>query len=122
MPDIKRLGSLINRLGELSGENKVPWTETSDERVFQAALKGYAVTVAQEDAGDNYGEPVYRYTIGFYDSFGKLLDAATEWDFPKGYEFKGNKTPQEALQDLYDIARRKALKVDQALDDLLKSL
>jgi hypothetical protein len=46
----------------------------------------------------------------------------TETDFPVDYKFEGGKKAWDALQDLYDIARRKALKVDQALDDLLRSL
>jgi hypothetical protein len=122
MPDIKRLGTLIDRLRKLSEENQVPWAETADERAFQAALKGYAVTIAHEDAGNYYGEPTYQYAIRFYDTSGKLLDTATESDFPDAYYFEDGKKARLALQDLYDIARRKALKVDQALDDLLRSL
>lgn len=122
MPDIKRFTTLIDRLRKMSDEDKVPWAETSDEHVFQAAFKGYAVRISQEAAGYDYGEPVYRYIIGFYDTFGKLLDSATEADFPETYEFEGGKLARVALRDLYDVARRKALKVDQALDDLLRSL
>jgi hypothetical protein len=122
MPDIKRLGTLIDRLRKLSDDNQVPWAETADERTFQAALKGYAVTIVQEDAGDYYGEPTYQYAIRFYDTSGKLLDTATEGDFPDIYKFEQGKNSREALRDLYDSARRKALKVDQALDDLLRSL
>ncbi|MGA2878055.1 MAG: hypothetical protein ABSG13_03815 [Bryobacteraceae bacterium] len=122
MPDIKRLGTLIDRLRKMSDEDRVPWTETSDEQAFQATFKGYAVTIAQEVEGYNYGEPSYQYAIRFYDGLGKLLDTATASDFPPGYEFEGEKKAWNALKELYDIARRKALKVDQALDDLLRSL
>ena len=82
MPDIKRLGTLIDRLRKMSDEDRVPWTETSDEQAFQAAFKGYAVTIAQEVVGYNYGEPTYHYPIRFYDGTGKLLDTATASDFP----------------------------------------
>jgi hypothetical protein len=61
MPDIKRLGPLIDRLRKLSDENQVPWVETADERAFQAALKGCTVTIAEEDAGDYYGEAIYHF-------------------------------------------------------------
>jgi hypothetical protein len=122
MPDIKRLKTLIDRLRKLSDEDQVPWSETSDERAFQAALKGYTVTVAQDYAGQDWGQAVYVYAIRIHDTLGKLLETATERDFQDQRSFVGNKTAAEALQDLYDLARRKALKVDQALDDLLRSL
>ncbi|HEX5227673.1 MAG TPA: hypothetical protein VFW44_08175 [Bryobacteraceae bacterium] len=113
---------MVDRLRALSAQEKVPWAETSDERTFQAALNGYAVSIAEEDAGDNYGEPITRFVIRFYDAAGKLLDTATEIDFGDRQMFDGRKHAREALHDLHDQARRKALRVDQALDDLLKSL
>jgi len=122
MPDVERLRTLVDRLRELSGENRVPWTETADERAFQAALKGGVVSISQEEGGYSYGEPTYRYVIRFFDPAGKLLDSATAEDFPERYAFAGGKQPFEALSELHDMARRKALKVDQALDALLESL
>jgi len=122
MPDVKRLSTLIDRLRGLSEQNKVPWAETSDERTFQAVLNGYAVSIAEEDAGYHYGEPITHFVIRFYDVNGKLLDAASETDFDERLMFEGQKQARAALHDLHDEARRKALRVDQALDDLLKSL
>jgi hypothetical protein len=122
MPDIKRLGTLIDRLRKLSDEDQVPWVETADERAFQASLKAYTVTIAQEYAGQDWGQTVYIYAIRIHDLLGKLLETATERDFPVNYKLSGDKNGAEALQDLYDVARRRALKVDEALDDLLRSL
>ena len=121
MPDIKRLLELIDRLTTMSAENKVPWTETSDEKTFQATLNLYTVTVACEYAGQNWGEDVYIHVIRIHDAVGKLLDSATERDF-SGMHLRRGVLAEEALRDLYDNARRKALKVDEALDDLLGSL
>ena len=122
MPDIKRLGTLIDRLRDLSDENQVPWVETADERAFQAALKGYTVTIAREYAGQDWGQSVYFYAIRIHDPAGKLLETATEKDFPEEYKFAGKKNAAEALQNLQEVARRRALRVDEALDDLLRSL
>ena len=122
MPDIKRLGTLVDRLRELSKENKVPWMETPEDGVFQASLKGGLVTIADEAAGYPYGEQIFRYAIRFFDTSGTLLDRATVSDFPENYKFAGGKSPFEALSELHDQARRKALKVEEALDELLKSL
>ena len=122
MPDVERLRTLVNRLRELSREDKVPWSETSDERAFQAVLRGGVVSISQEQSGYEYGEPTCRYVIRFFDNSGKLLDTAAANDFPEHWAFAGGKEPAEALSELHDLARRKALKVDQALDALLESL
>jgi hypothetical protein len=122
MPDTERLRTLINRITPMTLANKVPWTETSDERTFQTQLGNYNVTIAQEYAGQNYGEDVYVYAIRIHDTLGKVLDTAVERDFPHGFTFAEGRQATEALGYLHDLARRKALKVDEALDDLLNSL
>jgi hypothetical protein len=38
MPDTNKLKTLINRLNALSEADKVPWSETSNENVFQASF------------------------------------------------------------------------------------
>jgi hypothetical protein len=121
MPDIKRVGELIERLTRLSERSEVPWAETSDERAFQAALRGYTVTISHEYVGQEWGAEVYVYTIKVHDKLGKLLDAATEKDFPNDY-FPRERTAGTVFQELYELARRKALRVDEAFDDLLGSL
>jgi hypothetical protein len=121
MPDVERLQKLVDRLRELSAREKVPWTETADEGSFQATLHGGVVTIADEQGGEPYGEFVRRYVVRFYDPAGKLLDSATSTDFA-GQTFSGGKEALGALSDLYEMARRKALKVDEALDELLRSL
>jgi hypothetical protein len=122
MADIERLRTLIDRITPMTLADKVPWTETSDERTFQAQLGNYNVTVAHEFVGQEWGEDVYVYTIRIHDTLGKVLDTAVERDFPENFYFADGKRGREALRDLHDLARRKALKVDQALDDLLNSL
>lgn len=100
----------------------MPWTETSGERTYQASLNGYVISIAEEQTVDNFDETVWRYVIRFYDTSGKLLDTATSNDFPTEYKFEGKKNAWDALRDLHDLARHKALKVGQALDELLRSL
>lgn len=123
MPDVKRLSTLIRRLNELSDAGEIPWAETADERVFQAALKTYIVTIAQEWAGQNWGTDIYRYVIRLLDPVGRVLDSATAEDFQGNSPMEMDKSEAgETLQHLYDAARRKALKTDEALDDLLNFL
>ena len=122
MPDVKRLQKLIERLTMMSESNNVPWAETSEERTFQASLQQFTVTVELEHVGQNWGEDIYRYVVRIHDNVGKLLDEVTERDFPDNSSFAGGTKAHDALKNLYDLARRKALKVDEQLDNLLASL
>ncbi len=122
MPDVKRLQKLIERLTKMSEGNNVPWTETSEEHAFQASLQQFTVTVELEHMGQNWGEDVYRYVVRIHDSVGKLLDEVTEGDFSDKSSFAGGIQAHDALKNLYDMARRRALRVDEQLDNLLASL
>jgi len=122
MPDLRRLQALIERIGEMSRNDTVPWTETSVEAAFQASVNQYTVTIEKEYLGQNWGEDVYGHVFRIHDSEGKLLDEVRARDFPENTWFQGHERPEDVLRDLYDRARRKALRVDKQLDDLLASL
>ena len=122
MPDLKRLQALLERIGAMSRNDSVPWTETSAETAFQASVNQYTVTIEKEHLGQDWGEDVYGYVFRIQDNEGKLLDEVRPRDFPEYTLFGGRELPKDALRDLYDRARRKALQVDKQLDDLLASL
>lgn len=122
MPDLKRLQALIERIDAMSRNDTVPWTETSAEAAFQASVNQYTVTIEKEYLGRDWGEDVYGYVFRIQDSEGKLLDEVRPRDFPQSTPFGRHERADDALRDLYDRARRKALHVDKQLDDLLASL
>lgn len=122
MPDVDRISKLVEQLGKLSAENKLQWSETSDSSSFQCSFAKYSVTAFEEWSHVDWGKDYYNYGITIRDADGKILESARQTDFPPGMEIAGGLTPFNALKGLYDIARRRALKVDQALDDLLGSL
>lgn len=122
MPDIKRLQPLIDGLLKMSEAGKISWTETSDEKMFQASVGTYVVTIKMELVGQNWGEDIYRYLLRIHDNAGKFLDEITEADIPDDARFTGGLGRDDALKHLYDSARRKALNVDKALDDFLSYL
>jgi hypothetical protein len=103
---------LVDRLIELSRSQKLPWQETGDERAFVALLPKFSVAIkkVRGTAGD--------YTFRVVDDFDRLIDEVTASQSPD--------LPQDGsrkkLGELYELARRNAVRADDALSDLLASL
>jgi hypothetical protein len=129
MPDLAKIGELAVKLKTLTEQDKVKWSETADESIFNSSLPQFQVSIAKRHMGQNWGEDVYGYFITVRDLSGRVLDEAGDSDFGSavtgeagaGLEFTGVSGLQ-ILKDLYDLARRRALGVDKALSALLSSL
>ncbi|MEO5926896.1 MAG: hypothetical protein ABIR70_23985 [Bryobacteraceae bacterium] len=102
---------LIQRLLALSKEDKVNWQETAIEQKFLAAVSKYVVTI--EEATWNG----LHYTLEVSDQTGKVLEAVTVTP-----DLKIDSRSFDELSELHTLARRRALKVDAALSDLLSDL
>ena len=106
---------LVEKLLALTQEGKVDWRDTADEDTFLAAFPKYVVTVRKsEDSFDSYGSKSEdSFDIRVADESGRTLEEAT-----------GGLNPRlrQNLRLLHEMARRRALHVDEALSDLLSSL
>lgn len=103
----EKIDQLVTRLTELTEGGKVSWEETADERTFLASVGKFVVTLGEEP---NYDGPDYLFKI--LDGTGKTIDEA--------YGMPGEEWSR--LSNLYKLARRNALHVEEALSDLLSSL
>ena len=117
MSDLDKLAKLIDTLAKLTREDKVTWSETADDNTFQTSFPQYNVSVTKKYAGQNWGEDYYEYRITVRDQAGKVLEDAGHSDLSAV-----DHLAETAMKSLYDNARRSALKVDEALSDLLSSL
>ena len=97
---------LIDRLLELTRNNKVEWQETVENNTFLAAFPKYVVTIGKS-------EDAYRF--GVADEFGKTLEDVA---FAKSE----NRYLSEDFEQLHSLARRHALHSDAAISELLSSL
>jgi hypothetical protein len=91
----------------LSREGKVNWQETAGEQTFLAAVAKYVVTIRESNWNGST-----EYDLEVSDQSGKTLENASVSSGPLFAD----------LSELHTLARRHALKVDEALTDLLSSL
>ena len=105
----EQIEKLVVKLTKLTEDGRVAWEPTADENTFLASVSKFVVTIGKfpsyEDVRDDY---VFRIRS----DEGRVIDEA---------EATGN--PEwTRLGELYEMARRNALHVDEALSDILSSL
>lgn len=109
-----KLRKLINRLLDKTRAAELHWSETPSKEAFQVSFPSYSVEV---DCSD---EVTY---LRVYNSEGRIIDETSDRaimfdDF--GSNFQSGDV--EKIQELYRLARRQALGVDRALEELLATL
>jgi hypothetical protein len=109
-----RLGKLVERLHEKSERGELAWRKGASG-ALEVSFPRYTVALDQL-AKDK------EITLTIYNDEGEVLDYITDNSLVA--EIKGllGGSYQIKLRETYNLARRKALGSDQAIDDLLRVL
>ena len=110
----KKLVSLIKRLKEKTLKGSISWEKTVEEGVFQASFPDYAITIGSERREDTW-----NYVFRIYNDKGELVEVIAETDFSSD-DF--GVRPYDFIDEIYVVARRTAMEVDQAIDSILSAL
>lgn len=105
-----RIARLIERLHDKTRQGELDWRETPDLGEFSASFPKYSVVVSWSDRG--------KCWLKIYGPEGKFLEAVSDEQLRSGYE----ESAAHFLEELFDLARRKALDVDGAIDELLATV
>ena len=115
MPHTKIL-QLIKGLRDQTRENKIHWQATNRENIYQASFPGTKYTLLIMKLEEDVPSP-QGYIVSINDKDGIPIERIKSEELIKimneGYT---------ALNEVYIRARRKALGVDQALEELLSIL
>ena len=107
----EKLIRLLGDLKQATSQGRLHWTEAEGENSFRITLGSAVVEIEEEVHGDDH---VYiTYNVVVRDEQGKTLQL----------EFFDNKRLNAdhygLVRELYDLARRDALKIDQVLDSMI---
>jgi hypothetical protein len=106
MPSISD-NELISRLLEATSMKLVPWEKGSVVDQFSAKYAGkWALTIDKSNEPDS---PYVNYWLALTNAEGEEI-------------LKIFSSDEERLDELFEMARRRALKVDEALSDLLEEI
>jgi hypothetical protein len=114
MPDEKAL-RLFREIQTKTREARIPWEVTADEYVFVAAVKGKYVfefrpyTFVDQLDGEPHGYP----SIAFKDAERELMVLSNR-------TLSG--VPGPEIEELYQLAKRQALRVDEKIDEALDDI
>lgn len=113
----KKFVQLMRRVEEKTTRGEIAWEATADESIYQATLSGFVIRIAQLPSD---GGPEYILSVA--DKQDRVVDSASNLDFPREQVQEIGFTPYQMLKQIFDTARRIALGADTAIDSILSEL
>ena len=108
MASSQKLVALLQSLKEASARNRLEWVESLESGSFESKIKGARIAISEE-----YGESGIIYFISLTDANQKAIETAFLKETDEGFEL---------ASDLYEIARQRALKVDEFIDRIISDV
>jgi hypothetical protein len=105
MPANEKTIALIRVLAEKTRNNEIVWEKTSNPDAFQTSFPNYSIVLL---------ERLGEVTLHLANEKGEVIERYSSTPAPTDID--------HMMHETFELARRKALGVDQALDDILKTL
>lgn len=109
-----KLITFIHRLYSKSIKGELDWEQNDIEDVFQLAFANYTVNISTRQA---YNSPDIDIIIAIYNEDGNIVERVLDTDLTNSINH-----PYKVFNEIYNNARRKAMGVDSALDEILDIL
>src|SRR4051812_30338645 len=109
---------LVNGLIQKTRDGVLKWEPTADQGAYQVAFSDFGVRISIDDKGNERDVVI---EIVSWD--GTVIEEVRDTAFDRG-DFGGgdNATPFKVMLGLFEMARRKALGADAAIDAILANL
>jgi hypothetical protein len=108
-----RLAKLVPRIHEKSQRGEIPWQKSADGR-FESSFPGYTVEVYSR-----ISDEVSWWGIRIYNEEGDIVEDVDDTDLTQNVR---GQPWEKIMKEIYEMARRKALRIDQAIDELISEL
>ena len=120
MPSIEeKLWNLVTRLLQKTRLGELNWEATAERTVYQLSFPKY--TVRLWEAASQQDVEANDFVIAVYNEMGKQIEKASDVALADATG-SSDVSAFQAMKELHDLARHRALGVDDALDSLLSSL
>jgi len=108
----KKLSTLVTNLLRSSNLGTVSWEETAKKNAYQAAFGTNVLQISSSGEID--------YKIAIFDENGVEIESFEDTDIAEYFDEDG--PAYKVMGELYDVARRRALGSEQAIDEILAIL
>ena len=110
-----RVAQLVKLVTRKTISNEIRWERTEKEGVFQHAFPNYVVRFSERFVPDHsYPD----YVLAILNQDGEIIEEITDPDA----EREGLEEAYVTMREAYEMARRQAMGIERALDDLLRYL
>ena len=116
----EKMSTLVQRLYKKTKKGEIDWEEITEPGIFMAALPGYAVFISRRSSSGSdstFDQVGNDYVISINNLDGRVIEEVTDVDLRLVWEHS-----YRDMGNLYEAARRKAMGVEEALDDILSEL
>lgn len=110
----EKIARLVRALSKKTADGKIEWKSTVDDGVFQVSFPNYSVQVSTRPTRDERAEG-QDVVVSIRNEEGELIEQVADIDFDNTNLPGAFRT----MTNLYNSARRQALGVEKALDELL---
>lgn len=112
---------LVRRLLNGTKHGTILWEVTPEDEVFQTSIPNYSIRITYvRRLSDGSGAPVTDYIIQIYNQDARLIEEFS--DVELSGETDDDTLAYGQMEEIYNYARRGALGLDKALDDILEAL
>lgn len=112
-----KMKALVALLRHKTNAGQLQWEQTETNGVYQLAFPDQSIRISRR-VGSTTGRPTYAIEV--FNEEGLLVDDATDWDLNEAAADQRSGTEQMA--ELYETARRTAMRADDVLDSILSML
>jgi hypothetical protein len=110
-----KLWQFVEKLAEKTINGGLQWERTPDDGMYQASFPKYTVRLFLRHRNE---EP--DYIVAILDEEGQIIEEASDVQITNSNNL--GRQPFELMAEMYKAARRRAMGVDSALDELISSL
>ncbi|HYA40870.1 MAG TPA: hypothetical protein VEF34_06180 [Syntrophobacteraceae bacterium] len=120
---MNKTANFIGQLYAATIEDKIQWDKTVEENQFQTSFTNYSIKIGLYQGGY---DDVDNYELSVINSDGIEIAKINPNDVESfTFRYKQGEQPKSSyriFREIYEKARRTALGIEQALDDLMTSL
>ncbi|MFD0738873.1 hypothetical protein ACFQZQ_06220 [Lysobacter koreensis] len=110
----EKIAKMLVVLRKKTEDGALTWAETEDKGIFQASFPKYAVRLFE---AANPFENETDFVLQICNDNGDVVEEVRDTDLTSFFE-----KPYVFMRDLYELARRNAMGVDAAIDEIMISL
>lgn len=113
----QKIATVIEALSNNTAMQKISWKKTEEDSQFSVSFPNYSAIIAKDVYVDVHGHECADYSLKITNSDGEIVEEIADDDLREYIH-----EPWQLMKEMHDTARRQAMGVEKALDDILEQL